>query len=320
MPNGIIYIARNNSLPLNHYKIGKSDRADPTQRMRELTSDTTNYQGEFFAKGYVLVSEVDECERLVHDTLNHVRINERREFFEIDLAKAINIIRKILKDNIIQDFFEDIDQNEKKSVKLLTGDREDYPSNHLLNFIDPKEIQSLSFKEIVKFAEVHGWSWNLSCHGGNCLYHLRHAFYVLLNKENFINKFSEDPLYVPILDQTMYSRENIPFNKAILFQKLILQINLREYLNDIKFPNNLGYLGVAMHMIGEKIEIKNKKLTKFLIPEFIKLYPRPSDIVRELDQIYYNGEVLDCGKLEIFERLMDSNNVTRSQDNRFGRI
>ena len=90
MPNGIIYIARNNSLPLNHYKIGKSDRADPTQRMRELTSDTTNYQGEFFAKGYVLVSEVDECERLVHDTLNHVRINERREFFEIDLAKAIN--------------------------------------------------------------------------------------------------------------------------------------------------------------------------------------------------------------------------------------
>ena len=70
MPNGIIYIARNDSNPTDHYKIGKSDRADPSYRMRELTSDTTNYQGEFLSKGYVLVSEVDECERLVHQILD----------------------------------------------------------------------------------------------------------------------------------------------------------------------------------------------------------------------------------------------------------
>ncbi len=308
MPNGIIYIARNNSNPPNHYKIGKSDRADPTLRMRELTSDTTNYQGEFYSKGYVLVSEVDECERLVHETLSYARINDRREFFNINLDEATKIIRQTLKDNIIQDFFVD-EINEIDDIKLQTGDRDKYKNqNHILNFVEPCEIQHLNFKEICKFADVHEWGWNLSCHDGFCLWQFRHAFYVLLNKEKFIQKFSEDALYVPREEQTIYSRKDIPLNKAIQLQKLLLQINLREYLRDIRFPDSLGYLGVAMHMIGEDIEKKNKKLTKFFIPEFIKLYPNSTQIIRELENIYYNGKVLDPWKLEIFERLIKSNN------------
>ena len=307
MPNGIIYIARNNSNPPNHYKIGKSDRADPTLRMRELTSDTTNYQGEFYSNGYVLVSEVDECERLVHETMNYARINDRREFFDINLDEAIKIIRQTLKDNIIQDFFKD-EMNEIDDIELQSGDRDTYKNqNHILNFIEPSEIQLLNFKEICKFADVHRWDWNLSCHGGFCLWQFRHAFYVLLNKEKFIQKFSEDALYVPRGEQTMYSRKDIPLNKAIQLQKLLLQINLREYLRDIRFPDSLGYLGVAMHMIGEDIEKNNKKITKFFIPEFIKLYPNSVHIIRELEDIYYNGKVLDPWKLEIFERMIAYN-------------
>ena len=307
MPNGIIYIARNNSNPSNHYKIGKSDRADPALRMRELTSDTTNYQGEFYSKGYVLVSEVDECERLVHETLNYARINNRREFFDINLDEAIKIIRQTLRDNIIQDFFVD-EINEIDDIELQSGDRDKYKNqNHILNFIEPSEIKLLNFKEICKFADVHRWGWDLSCHGGFCLWQFRHAFYVLLNKEKFIQKFSEDALYVPREEQTMYSRKDIPLNKAIQLQKLLLQINLREYLRDIRFPDSLGYLGVAMHMIGEDIEKNNKKLTKFFIPEFIKLYPNSTHIIRELEDIYYNGKVLDPWKLEIFERMIAYN-------------
>ena len=307
MPNGIIYIARNNSNPSNHYKIGKSDRADPALRMRELTSDTTNYQGEFYSKGYVLVSEVDECERLVHETLNYARINNRREFFDINLDEAIKIIRQTLRDNIIQDFFVD-EINEIDDIELQSGDRDKYKNqNHILNFIEPSEIKLLNFKEICKFADVHRWGWNLSCHGGFCLWQFRHAFYVLLNKEKFIQKFSEDALYVPREEQTMYSRKDIPLHKAIQLQKLLLQINLREYLRDIRFPDSLGYLGVAMHMIGEDIERNNKKLTKFFIPEFIKLYPNSTHIIRELEDIYYNGKVLDPWKLEIFERMIAYN-------------
>ena len=307
MPNGIIYIARNSTNPPNHYKIGKSDRADPIQRMRELTSDTTNYRGEFFSEGYVLVSEVDECERLVHETLSYTRINDRREFFDINLGEAIKVIRQTLKDNIIQDFFGD-EINETENIDLQSGDRDEYKNqNHILNFIQPSEIQLLDFKEICKFADVHGWSWNLSCHGGFCLHQFRHAFYVLLNKAKFIQKFSEEALYVPREEETMYSRKDIPYNKAILLQNSLLQINLRDYLRDIRFPDNLGYLGVAMHMIGEDIEKKNRRLTKFLIPAFIELYPNSTEIIRELEDIYYNGNVLDPWKLEIFERMIASN-------------
>ena len=59
MPDGIIYIARNNSNPENHYKIGKSYRIDPVHRMRELTSETTNYEDEFISLGHVIVNNVD---------------------------------------------------------------------------------------------------------------------------------------------------------------------------------------------------------------------------------------------------------------------
>ena len=62
-----------------------------------------------------------------------------------------------------------------------------------------------------------------------------------------------------------------------------------------------------MHMIGEDIEKNNKKLTKFFIPEFIKLYPNSTHIIRELEDIYYNGKVLDPWKLEIFERMIAYN-------------
>jgi len=314
MPNGIIYIARNDSNPTDHYKIGKSDRADPSYRMRELTSDTTNYQGEFLSKGYVLVSEVDECERLVHQTLDDVRINDRREFFEINLSEAIKVIRQTLRSNIIEDFFEEeFDISDKSNnIQLLSGDKDQYKNQrHILNFIEPSEIQSLSFKEICKFADVHEWGWNLSCHGGGCLWQFRHAFYILLNKAKFIQKFSEDPNYIPRESQTMYSRQDIPRNKAILLQKLILKINIQDYLRDVKFPNNLGYLGVAVHMIGEDLERENKKLTKFLISEFTRLYSNQTSTIRRLDEIYYNGDILNYSKLEIFEKMINNNNIER---------
>ena len=109
----------------------------------------------------------------------------------------------------------------------------------------------------------------------------------------------------------MYSRQDIPRNKAILLQKLILKINIQDYLRDVKFPNNLGYLGVAVHMIGEDLERENKKLTKFLISEFTRLYSNQTNTIRRLDEIYYNGDILNYSKLEIFEKMINNNNIER---------
>jgi hypothetical protein len=123
MTTGIIYIAQNkeSNLP-NEYKIGKSDKADPSHRMRELTSETTNYKGEYKCLGYALVKDVDQSEILVHDYLSKFRINSKREFFCGDLNFIVEAILKVLKDKIIINYFS---KAEKKSEKKLNNGLEE---------------------------------------------------------------------------------------------------------------------------------------------------------------------------------------------------
>jgi hypothetical protein len=117
MTKGIIYIAQNKEANLpNEYKIGKSDKADPSHRMRELTSETTNYKGEYKCIGHALVQDVDQCEILVHDYLSKLRINRKREFFCGDLNLIVEAILEVLKDKIIINNFS---LNEIKSKKNL---------------------------------------------------------------------------------------------------------------------------------------------------------------------------------------------------------
>lgn len=102
MSTGIIYIARNDeSDEENHYKIGKSYKSDPQHRMKELTSDSTNYIGQYVCKGYVLVDDVDKCEKIIHNSLNKFRINPNREFFNVPISIIFDEIEKTLKKYII---------------------------------------------------------------------------------------------------------------------------------------------------------------------------------------------------------------------------
>jgi hypothetical protein len=303
MPDGIIYIARNNSNPENHYKIGKSSRIDPSYRMNELSSETTNYQDQFISLGHVIVSDVDECERAVHNSLSNKRINQRREFFNIEINEAIQAIRLILKDNILLDKFPN---NPNRIITpLKNGNKEIYKSEkHILNYISKEELNNLNFHTLCKYADHHQWHWDLSCHGDYCCRQFRHAFYVMLNKISFISAYSSDPNFVPNLEEANINKNNITLDEKIRLQNLIEEINISKYLDEIKFPNNLAYIGVAMFIIGDEIESENRKITKFLIPEFNKLYPNQHNIIRELDDIYYNNRHLTCWSLSIFERMI----------------
>jgi hypothetical protein len=50
MPDGCIYVARNNVInPPNLYKIGKTEFTSPERRMNELSNETTNWDGKFEA-------------------------------------------------------------------------------------------------------------------------------------------------------------------------------------------------------------------------------------------------------------------------------
>ena len=197
----------------------------------------------------------------------------------------------------------------KPTINLRSGDRWEYESEkHLLNFINPNEINKLDFLEICRFAEYHEWSANLTCHGGGCLFQFKHAFYILINKEIFIKKYNEDPNFIPNINQTSLDFQNITTDDALALQKIVLDIKLKKFMNEIKFDNNLYYLGVIMHMVGEKVELENKKITKFLIPEFKKLYPNETTMINKLNDIYFNGQILTWHHLEIIAEGVKSHN------------
>ena len=86
MTTGIVYIARNDIHEPNIYKIGKTLRTDLNERMDELTSHT-GVLGEFRYEGYVLVDDVDECERILHEKFSHYRVENNREFFRLSLRE-----------------------------------------------------------------------------------------------------------------------------------------------------------------------------------------------------------------------------------------
>ena len=102
MPMGIIYIAQNQTYGPNVYKVGKTERTNVRERMQELTGDT-GVLGEFNELGWALVDDVDDCEKKCHTKLNKFRIQQNREFFEIDLGRLVSLIRENISDKIIRD-------------------------------------------------------------------------------------------------------------------------------------------------------------------------------------------------------------------------
>lgn len=127
----------------------------------------------------------------------------------------------------------------------------------------------------------------------------------------FIQKYSEDQNFTPNILQTKLEPKKVSNKDSLKLQNLILDINFSEYFTKIKFPNNLGYIGVVMNLIGEEIERENKKITKFLIPNFKKIFPNQYEIIEELDKIYFSGDVINCWKLSLFEKMILASNDER---------
>ena len=198
-------------------------------------------------------------------------------------------------------------------IELRDGNAEDYKqSNHILNFISLDELKKLDILELCKFADYHGWSSNLACHGGGCLFQFKHALYVLIHRNKFIEKFKENSDFIPDTQQTSIDRFSITNTEALKLQDLLININLKKYLLEIRFPQNLLFLGVIINTIGEKIEKLNRKTTIFLCTEFRKLFPYATEMIRQIDEIYFNKKIITWSKLEIFEKIVENYDGNRS--------
>jgi hypothetical protein len=88
-------------------KIGRTTR-DPATRAGELTS-ASGVPTPFRLEGYVRSPDAARTEAAVHRIVGGDRVNSRREFFRIDPARAMSIMRRVASDERL------VFRNQKKS-------------------------------------------------------------------------------------------------------------------------------------------------------------------------------------------------------------
>jgi len=87
---GFIYIMSNPSHP-DLVKIGQTSK-DPEERRRELY--TTGVPTDFVLEYWALSDDYVSLELEIHRSLDHLRFNQNKEFFNISVPEAINEIRE----------------------------------------------------------------------------------------------------------------------------------------------------------------------------------------------------------------------------------
>jgi hypothetical protein len=126
MPYGAIYIAHNPRDGVNTFKVGKTERI-VEERMRELTSSTSNL-GTYTALAYFVVYDIDAAEQACHRALHRYRVQDNREFFQIQLARLIRIVSEQVQPYAAHSLvpaqeIEDQPQNQLSATDLLKSAR-----------------------------------------------------------------------------------------------------------------------------------------------------------------------------------------------------
>lgn len=93
---GYVYIMISPALRSDFLKIGKTIRT-PERRAHEL-SIGTGVPLRFYVAFDILISDCHSVEKLVHERLRDFRASSNREFFELPLKEAIQVIQDVSKD------------------------------------------------------------------------------------------------------------------------------------------------------------------------------------------------------------------------------
>lgn len=91
--SGFIYLMRNASHDLNLFKIGLTTKT-VEERARQLSG--TSSPDKFLIIHRWQVSDCILAEKIIHESLDEFRVNSNREFFKIDIEKAILVISPII--------------------------------------------------------------------------------------------------------------------------------------------------------------------------------------------------------------------------------
>lgn len=93
--SGYIYILHNPGHPVNLFKIGLTTKT-VEERAKQLSG--TPSVDKFLIAHSWLVNDCVVAEKRIHEALDKFRINERREFFQIEFSEALKIIEPIIAD------------------------------------------------------------------------------------------------------------------------------------------------------------------------------------------------------------------------------
>jgi hypothetical protein len=97
---GYIYILSNPSMP-GILKIGKTER-DPDERISEL-SNVSGVPTPFYLEYKIFVPDCHSAEKSIHEALKAMRVSDRREFFDIIVSDAIDIVKSQVVTNIAKE-------------------------------------------------------------------------------------------------------------------------------------------------------------------------------------------------------------------------
>lgn len=90
---GYVYILVNESLKPGYLKIGRTTRS-PQQRAGEI-SVGTGVPSAYKVAYQVKVPDCQEAERAIHERLAEYRVSNNREFFSVELEKAVSVVDRV---------------------------------------------------------------------------------------------------------------------------------------------------------------------------------------------------------------------------------
>lgn len=141
-----------------------------------------------------------------------------------------------------------------------------------------------SFQEICEVADEENWCWNLSC--GTC----GHQNFVksLLLLTNEIEPY-------PIMGRDM---RDLLISRGDKVQEKVKDTSIDYFANNFKYPDFLGYLGIALHY-SQSAERENRILTEKWVPQFIQFMSDDVDInIIHLQNILTQKKVLSIADLD----------------------
>lgn len=114
---GAIYIAHNPRDGHHVYKVGLTER-DVAFRMAELTTSTSNL-GQYSARAYFIVADIEAAERAAHSRLAAYRVQENREFFELEFKRLLPLVREAVEPFLARDYVPSRDSEDGTSEAPL---------------------------------------------------------------------------------------------------------------------------------------------------------------------------------------------------------